>query len=172
MAVLPKSNVLLCVSCKQKDSIQRIFIKKCFPFYGGKCLSRKAVHNWAVKFCQGHLKVADDARPGRRVEVVTEATVQRVEEMIRAGRKITIDSVSAALGCSHGLEYSIMHECLKFRKVCARWMSRKLKDREKICSTELLLGTNHGCIITNPNKIVLQLNGNIPVHLQLKCLRL
>jgi hypothetical protein len=26
--------------------VQRIFIKKCFLFYGGKCLSRKGVHNW------------------------------------------------------------------------------------------------------------------------------
>jgi hypothetical protein len=33
------------VFCEQKDSIQRIFIKKMFPVYGWKCLSRKAVHN-------------------------------------------------------------------------------------------------------------------------------
>jgi hypothetical protein len=35
----------------QKDSMQRIFIKKCFllPGEGGKCLSRKAVQNWVTK---------------------------------------------------------------------------------------------------------------------------
>jgi hypothetical protein len=31
-----------------------------FPVYGGRCLSRKAVHNWVEKFSQGRLKVADD----------------------------------------------------------------------------------------------------------------
>jgi hypothetical protein len=31
-----------------------------FPVYDGKCLSRKAVHNWVEKFSQGHSKVADD----------------------------------------------------------------------------------------------------------------
>jgi histone-lysine N-methyltransferase SETMAR len=41
-------------------------------------------------------------------------------------------SVATALGCSHGLAYSIMHDCVKFRKVCARWVPRELKDREKI----------------------------------------
>jgi hypothetical protein len=36
--------------------------KEIFPVYGGKCLSLKAVHNLVGKFCQGHLKVVDDAR--------------------------------------------------------------------------------------------------------------
>jgi hypothetical protein len=35
-----------CVFCEQKDSTQRIFIKKMLPIHGGKCLSRKAVHIW------------------------------------------------------------------------------------------------------------------------------
>jgi hypothetical protein len=33
---------------------------KIFPVYGGKCLSRKPVHNWVEKFSQGRSKVADD----------------------------------------------------------------------------------------------------------------
>jgi hypothetical protein len=47
------------------------------------------------KFSQGRSNVADDAQPGRPVEITTEATVQRV-----------------------------------FRKVCAQWVPRELKDRE------------------------------------------
>jgi hypothetical protein len=49
--------------------------KEMFPVYGGKCLSRKAVHNWVKKFSHGHLKVADDVRPGAEV---AETTVQRL----------------------------------------------------------------------------------------------
>jgi hypothetical protein len=52
------------------------------PVYDGKCLSRKAVHNWVEKLSQGRSKVADDSRPGRRVEIATEATVQQVEKLI------------------------------------------------------------------------------------------
>jgi hypothetical protein len=107
--------------------------KEMFPVYGGKCLSSKAVHNWVEKFSQGRLKVADDARLGRPVEIATEETVQRVEELIRA------DSVATALGCFHGLAYSIMHDRLKFRKVCARWVPRELKDRGKIKRMGLFL---------------------------------
>jgi transposase len=70
-----------------------------FTVYGEKCLSRKAFHNWVEKFSQERSKVADDARPGRPVEIATEATVQQVKEMIRAGRKIATDSVATALRC-------------------------------------------------------------------------
>jgi hypothetical protein len=37
-----------------------------FRVYGGKYLSRKAVHNWIEPFSEGRSKVADDARPGAK----------------------------------------------------------------------------------------------------------
>jgi hypothetical protein len=39
--------------------------------YGGKCLSRKAVHNWVEKFSQGRSEVADDAGPNAEVAETT-----------------------------------------------------------------------------------------------------
>jgi hypothetical protein len=105
--------------------------KETFTVYGGKCLSRKEVQTCVDKFSQERSKVADDTRLGRSVEVATEATVQRVEGLIRADRRITIDSVATVLGCSHGLAYSIMHDRLTFRKACERWVRRELKNREK-----------------------------------------
>jgi hypothetical protein len=45
--------------------------KEMFPAYGGKCLSRKAVHNGVEKFSQGRSKVADDARSGAEVAETT-----------------------------------------------------------------------------------------------------
>jgi hypothetical protein len=79
------------------------------PVHGGKCLSRKAVHDWVEKFSQGRSKVADDDWPGCSVEITSEATVQQVEELIRGDRRIPIDSVATALKHSHCLSYSIMH---------------------------------------------------------------
>jgi hypothetical protein len=34
-----------------------------------------------------------------------------VEELIQADRRITMGGVATALGCSHGLAYSIMNDC-------------------------------------------------------------
>jgi hypothetical protein len=35
--------------------------------------------------------------------------------LIRDDRRITIDSVATALGCSHGLAYSIMHDQMQMK---------------------------------------------------------
>jgi transposase len=113
-----------------------------FPLCAAKCFSGKAVHNWVQKFSQGRSKVADDSRPGRPVEFATEATVRRVEELNRADWRITINSVATALGCSRGLVWSIMHDRLKFRKVCVRWVPGELKDREKIKPNGSVLATS------------------------------
>jgi histone-lysine N-methyltransferase SETMAR len=120
--------------------------KEMFHVYGGKSLSRKAVHNWVEKFSQGCSKVAADARPIRPVKTATEVTVQRVEELIRADKRITTDSVATALGCSHSLACSIMHDRLKFREVCARRMPRELKDREKM-KNRMALSLQHLLIL-------------------------
>jgi hypothetical protein len=40
--------------------------KEMFPTYAGKCLSRKAVHNWVEKFSQGLSKVAADETEVRK----------------------------------------------------------------------------------------------------------
>jgi hypothetical protein len=45
--------------------------KELFHVYGGKCLSRKAVHNWVEKFSQRRSRVADDVRPGSEVAETT-----------------------------------------------------------------------------------------------------
>jgi hypothetical protein len=58
-----------------KGLIEKDIHKEMFPVYGGKCLSRKAVHSWVEKFSQGRPKVADDTRSGAEV---AEATVKRL----------------------------------------------------------------------------------------------
>jgi hypothetical protein len=125
-----------CVFLWAKRLTAKDIHKEMFSIYGGKCLSRKAVHNLVEKFSQGRSKVVDDARSVRPVVITTEATVQRVEELIRTGRRKTIDKVATAIGCSHGFEYSIMHDRLKFRKVWAWWvpiMGTSLPTRIKAC---------------------------------------
>jgi hypothetical protein len=67
--------------------------------------------------------------------------VQQVEELIQADRRMTAHSVAAALGCSNGLAYSIMHDRFKFRKVCAWRVPRELKDREKM--NRMVLSLQH-----------------------------
>jgi hypothetical protein len=73
-----------CTTREQRSVVRFLWIKgvnaknihsEIFLIYGGKCLSRKAVHKWVEKFSQGRSKVADDIRPGAEV---AETTVKRL----------------------------------------------------------------------------------------------
>jgi hypothetical protein len=69
--VLANISGLLCVFLWAKELSAKDIHKEMLPVYGGKCLSRKAVHNWVEKFSQGRSKVADDAHPGAEVAETT-----------------------------------------------------------------------------------------------------
>jgi hypothetical protein len=57
-------SLVRCLSAKGHNA--KVIHKEIFPVYGGKCLSRKAVHNWVEKFSEGRLKVADDETEVRK----------------------------------------------------------------------------------------------------------
>ena len=61
--------------------------KEMLPMYGEHCLSLQAVHNWVQKFSEGRTSIEDEHRVGRPVEIATPATLQRVEDIIRADRR-------------------------------------------------------------------------------------
>jgi len=77
--------------------------KEMLPMYGEHCLSHQAVHNRVQKFSEGRTSIEDEHRVGQPVEITTPATLQRVEDIIRADRRVTIDAVATAIGCSHPL---------------------------------------------------------------------
>jgi hypothetical protein len=90
-------------------------------------LSRKAVRNFIKDFGKSQMMSTQVARLGLRQKQLRSGWKSRLE--LTGGKRM--DSAETTLGCSHGLAYSIMHDHLKFRKVCARWVPTELKDREK-----------------------------------------
>jgi hypothetical protein len=88
---------------------QRIFHKEMFPVYSGKCLSRKAVHSWVKKFSQRRLKIADDARSSRPVEIATEAAVRQWEVSFWADRRIQCNNCTRMFPW-----FSIQHNAWSF----------------------------------------------------------
>jgi hypothetical protein len=65
--------------------------KEMLPMDGEHCLSRQAAHNWVQKFSEGRTSIEDEHRAGRPVEIATPATLQSVEDIIRAGKRVTIN---------------------------------------------------------------------------------
>jgi hypothetical protein len=65
------------------------------------------------------------------VEIATPVKLQRSKDIIRTDRRVTIDAVATAIGCSHGWAYNMMHERLGFHKVCSHWVPRQLRQQHK-----------------------------------------
>ena len=82
--------------------------KEMLPMYGEQCPSCQAVHNWVQKFSEGWTRIKDEHRVSQLVEIATPAKLQHVENIIRADRRVTIDAVATAIGCSHVQAY-MMH---------------------------------------------------------------
>jgi len=74
------------------------------------------------KLSEGRTSIEDKHGAGLPVEIATPETLQRVEDTIRADRRVTVDAVATAVGCSRGQAYNTMHEGLGFHKVCSRWV--------------------------------------------------
>jgi len=85
-----------------------------------------AVHKWVQKFLEGRTSIEDEHRVGRLAEIATAARLQHAEDIIRADRRVTINPVATAIGCSHGQTYNMTHERLGFHKVYSRWVPRQL----------------------------------------------
>jgi hypothetical protein len=94
--------------------------KEIFPVYGGKCLLRKAFHNWIEKLSQGRSKVADYSRSSE----VAETTVKR---LLRCWFRRTGKAMGQVYQCRRkiyqeinvfsGFEYHIFTDSVVYRRI-------------------------------------------------------
>ncbi|UYV69348.1 hypothetical protein LAZ67_6003292 [Cordylochernes scorpioides] len=69
--------------------------------YGEKCMDIKNVRKWCQEFNEGRINVHDEQRSGW--PSLPESTVARIDEMVRANRRITLEEIEDGLNedCSH-----------------------------------------------------------------------
>lgn len=114
---------------KHKTPTQ-IFNKLC-AIYGPKCISRKQVSVWCSKFDAGETNLVDTPRSGRPISERTEEMKSRIEQMIYADRRLKIREIAEEVGLSKTVVHRIVHDDLKFKKVCARWVPKELTPEHK-----------------------------------------
>ena len=113
-----------------KDMAAKDINKEMLPMYSEHCRSDQAVHNWVQKFSEAWANIEDKHQVGRPVEIATPATLRYIEDIIRADRRVTIDAVASAFGCSHGQAYNMMHERLGFHKLFSCWVPCQLTQHK------------------------------------------
>ena len=79
--------------------------------------------------------------PGRPCSSRTDASKERVENLILSDRQVTVEDICAHMGLTHGTLMRIIKEDLQMTKVSARWVPKMLDSKKEIrmtCSEETL----------------------------------
>ena len=73
----------------------------------------------------------DDERCGKRKEVNTPEFIDQIKNFMHKDRRVSIETISAQFDVSVGTVRTIIREELKMRKICAKFVSRVLREDKK-----------------------------------------
>ncbi|UYV61492.1 hypothetical protein LAZ67_1005052 [Cordylochernes scorpioides] len=97
------------------------------------CISRSQSGKWHKAFKEGREEVADEPRSGRPTTARTDENVDRVLEVLRTDRRLSIQQIAATLHMSTFVVHGIVTEDLQMRKVCAKLVPIVLtKDQKEL----------------------------------------
>ncbi|KAJ4442136.1 hypothetical protein ANN_12002, partial [Periplaneta americana] len=78
--------------------------------------------------------LGDDLRPGQSHTVITEEVVA-ADNLIWADQMCTVEEVAQNINISHGSAYSIIHNRLKYCKVCTNWVPKCVTEGPLLCTS-------------------------------------
>lgn len=109
--------------------------------YGAEAVDVSTVRRWVRRFESGDTDMCDKPRSGRPRTANNDENEERLDQLIRENRRITINEMRAKLDVGVGA-LEAMLSSLGYSKVCARWVPRMLtqenKDNRLSVSQELL----------------------------------
>jgi len=109
---------------------RQIHVELC-DAWGEGYVSYSTVAEWVQRFRQGRTSLEDDPRIGRPVTGVTDGNIEAVRTLIEENPHISIRYLAFELGVSYGTISVIIHDELKLKKLCARWVPHQLSEECK-----------------------------------------
>ena len=95
------------------------------------CMNRASVFEWHKRFKEGSESVRDDERCRRSMEVRTPELIGQIKNFMDKDRRVSIETISAQSDVSVGTVHTIIHEELKMRKICVKFVPRVLREDQK-----------------------------------------
>jgi len=80
--------------------------------FGEQAMGRSETFQWFSLSKVGRTSIDDDEWSGRPVSSSTLEMIEKVRQIIRKDRRLTIDEVSMLMGISHGTGHKILTEDL------------------------------------------------------------
>lgn len=99
--------------------------------YGKDCLSRSKVFEWYARFKNSRESLEDDPRDMRPSTSVTDENIKHVCAALSVNYQLSVQILSEEIGISVGSIYTIVHDVLGKRKLCARFVPHSLTAEQK-----------------------------------------
>lgn len=93
--------------------------------------SKTTIYRWFQEFRLNRESLCDEKRGGRPAKTVIPANIDAVRELITSERNVTCRELSETLNIDLKQISTILHEHLKVRKVCSRWIPHLLTVLQK-----------------------------------------
>ncbi len=138
---LELSAVICLYHAKHKTPTQ--IKKNLCAIYGPKCIFCKQISIWCSKFDAGETNLVDTPRFRWPIS-------ERMKQMIYTDRRLKIREIADEVGLSKTIVHRIVHNDLKFWKVCPRWVPKMLTPEHKRKLFECAR-KNLECLATEPN---------------------
>jgi histone-lysine N-methyltransferase SETMAR len=97
----------------------------------GDALSRSSVFEWFKQFRDGREDPQVDPRSGRPSTTRNADTIANVRQMVTRDRPLTLRMMSDKLNINKETIRQILHEDLRKRKICAKFVPHSLTDEQK-----------------------------------------
>lgn len=129
------------LNLKKKNSPTECF-KLLTEVYGGITASRTRVFERHERFSGGRKEVDDDEHPGRPSTSKTDKNVEKVNEIVRNYRRVSIRMIGNMVNIDKETVRQISHDKLNMKKSCAKTVSKNLtreqKDNSKVICSDIL----------------------------------
>ena len=127
MSVEQRTAIKFCVlNGKNRRETMEMLVKA----YGDAAMKRTALQKWYSRYENGYESVMDEQGSGRPTSI-TSQKVQEIKELLDKDRHITVREVSQRVDCSVGTVHTIIHDNLKMRRLCTRWIPKMLSECQK-----------------------------------------
>jgi transposase len=99
--------------------------------YGDEALGSSSVFKWFKRFKDGRQDLQDNPRSVRPSTSRKADTITIVREMVTRDRRFTLRMMSDEVNIIKEAIHQILHEYLRKRKICAKFVPHSLTDEQK-----------------------------------------
>ncbi|BFY99223.1 hypothetical protein BsWGS_02263 [Bradybaena similaris] len=101
-----RTNVKFCVLLEKSPSETLALLNKA---YGATAMKKSQVFEWHKRFREGRVNVGDDVRSGRPATSINNENIERVRNVARADKRLSVAKIASEVGISVGSCHTILH---------------------------------------------------------------